>query len=791
VGSFACFQTLTKSWQRLPEAPPILGGVPSVAWRGGKSANNEPPHRFPQQLYLDMEEYKGNFIFTSNNPPPGLDANTWQELWDQFRLKFEAGELPINEENKIPQKLHHIYYSVEGWNKFDNDLPERKPKEVNLSNGKNISNLLIMQKNIVNSILTKYGNDAKFTDHRAMLIKLDLFEENLIRVNFANAQLQGAMLAYAKLHGAILARAELQGSDLSHARLFGADLSGAHLQGANLFGAQLQGANLFEAQCERTQLSQAQMQGAELRQLLIKNSFLKSAQFHGANLTATNFYTNYLKPEQIEGVIIGYGTDDLSTETTFNFSRIQLDNKSVLSLVFRHNMWGKWRPRNKAYYFFERIYSKKFVINPLEKQAIRSYFIKNLRTNQESTNYWTDERLEKLCQNLRIAQGVREGVNGLYYVRNESVAFFDKRKEADSMKGNSLAVVLDNLKRARWQLGISMLMLALMVLAQFVVNRRNWVQGNDSSLEQIAIRKEQNDALKNNDLAFFEYNTLSNTFISSKDLNPAKDTSNCISKNSTTSNKFSIYEQKTFFNKYDILSTHKVETLDSDNPLTSVAKLNFSKSTQAESDLRNHVISLFGIELSQHDFLYSSNLWPLISLVMLLLVVQNMKTALDQARYLKKREDVTQVAGFPWPLSVYNRKPNRERNYDEKLWYNWSFQWGEWGLRELLRFFYSFHPLLLLWFLFPQNYPNMLWGLWFAYLVVLGFLCIWVFRLSKGFQKPILFDPNVKRKKKKAAAKKAEEDAKKAQEAHNAQVTIAKELKELKEHLQKQAKPSS
>jgi hypothetical protein len=75
-----------------------------------------------------------------------------------------------------------------------------------------------------------------------VILGLPYETDDLSRLNFRDANLQGADLEGASLTDADLSGAILDFADLRHAKLNGADL-----RGASLFGARLDGARLFDA----------------------------------------------------------------------------------------------------------------------------------------------------------------------------------------------------------------------------------------------------------------------------------------------------------------------------------------------------------------------------------------------------------------------------------------------------------------------------------------------------------------------------------------------------------------
>lgn len=146
------------------------------------------------------------------------------------------------------------------------------------------------------------------------------------------------------------------------------------------------------------------------------------------------------------------------------------------------------------------------------------------------------------------------------------------------------------------------------------------------------------------------------------------------------------------------------------------------------------------------DDLSYAFLAALLSTGLLSLVATFIDSALQGARYLNDRRSVMTVGHFPWVLSKYEQNPEVRRQ------------------SKILRFFLSFHPLVYLYFfvkwdaLFSgdwagvvshyQELPVVL-GEWLlpVFYVMLFRLCLRIFRLSAGFQKPILFDAETERER--------------------------------------------
>ena len=134
----------------------------------------------------------------------------------------------------------------------------------------------------------------------------------------------------------------------------------------------------------------------------------------------------------------------------------------------------------------------------------------------------------------------------------------------------------------------------------------------------------------------------------------------------------------------------------------------------------------------------------ILSTVLLSQVASFIDSALQGARYLNDRRSAMLVGHFPWLLSKYeSEEANRRQS-------------------KLMRFFLVFHPVVYLYFflkwdlLFSGNWQELMQHyqempvIFAEYLlpvfyVVFFKLCIHIFRLSEGFQKPILFDIETER----------------------------------------------
>ena len=113
------------------------------------------------------------------------------------------------------------------------------------------------------------------SDNGIVLNFVDLPDEAIHGISFADVVLTGADMSraglsnacfwYADLSGANLRGADLSNADLKGAVLRGASLQGAYLSGANLEGADLQGANLEDAELSGANFDGANLQLARLR----------------------------------------------------------------------------------------------------------------------------------------------------------------------------------------------------------------------------------------------------------------------------------------------------------------------------------------------------------------------------------------------------------------------------------------------------------------------------------------------------------------------------------------------
>lgn len=134
----------------------------------------------------------------------------------------------------------------------------------------------------------------------------------------------------------------------------------------------------------------------------------------------------------------------------------------------------------------------------------------------------------------------------------------------------------------------------------------------------------------------------------------------------------------------------------------------------------------------------------ILSTVLLSQVSSFIDSALQGAHYLKDRRAAMLVGHFPWLLSKYESEEANRRH------------------SKIMRFFLVFHPLVYLYFflkwdvLFSGNWAELILHyqempvIFAEYLLpvfyfILIKLCLHIFRLSEGFQKPILFDTETER----------------------------------------------
>ncbi len=143
------------------------------------------------------------------------------------------------------------------------------------------------------------------------------------------------------------------------------------------------------------------------------------------------------------------------------------------------------------------------------------------------------------------------------------------------------------------------------------------------------------------------------------------------------------------------------------------------------------------------DFSYSF-LATILSTVLLSQVSSFIDSALQGAHYLNDRRSAMLVGHFPWLLSKYESDPANRRQ------------------SKIMRFFLVFHPVIYIYFFIKwdllfsgdwqglmQHYQEMpiIFGEYLlpVLYVILLKICIHIFKLSEGFQKPILFDTETER----------------------------------------------
>lgn len=114
----------------------------------------------------------------------------------------------------------------------------------------------------------------------AVLCNADLYDADLSDTNLYNADLSYADLGFADLSYANLENAKLSSADLGNACLDTADLRSADLSGANLSGANLCGAKISNADLSNADLSDADLSDADL-----SNANLGGATIQGARVS--------------------------------------------------------------------------------------------------------------------------------------------------------------------------------------------------------------------------------------------------------------------------------------------------------------------------------------------------------------------------------------------------------------------------------------------------------------------------------------------------------------------------
>ncbi len=144
------------------------------------------------------------------------------------------------------------------------------------------------------------------------------------------------------------------------------------------------------------------------------------------------------------------------------------------------------------------------------------------------------------------------------------------------------------------------------------------------------------------------------------------------------------------------------------------------------------------------DDLSYSFLATILSTVLLSQVSSFIDSGLQGAHYLNDRRAAMLVGHFPWLLSKYESEPANRRQ------------------SKVMRFFLVFHPVIYFYFFLKwdvlfsgdwqgvmQHYQEMpvIFGEYLlpVFYVILIKLCIHIFKLSEGFQKPILFDTETER----------------------------------------------
>lgn len=120
-------------------------------------------------------------------------------------------------------------------------------------------------------------------------IKPDLSDANLNKADLYGANLSCAALFDAYLMYADLHYANLSGADLSGANLYGAKLAKADLSGANLHGANLSNADLVCADLSGANLSGASLFFASLQEANLTSTILTYADLSYAGFAETNF----------------------------------------------------------------------------------------------------------------------------------------------------------------------------------------------------------------------------------------------------------------------------------------------------------------------------------------------------------------------------------------------------------------------------------------------------------------------------------------------------------------------
>jgi len=136
----------------------------------------------------------------------------------------------------------------------------------------------------------------------------------------------------------------------------------------------------------------------------------------------------------------------------------------------------------------------------------------------------------------------------------------------------------------------------------------------------------------------------------------------------------------------------------------------------------------FNIIKDPIDAVTFAGLSVIISATLMLFVTIFFGAALYGTKYLTSRDSAMKVGQFPWVLSKY------EKRIAPKI------------ISIILRIILSFHPFIFLavlfwsgaWKNFEQT-PILLYSL-YAFIPVLVVACLWLFGLSLGFLRPIVFD---------------------------------------------------
>ncbi|RXK80696.1 pentapeptide repeat-containing protein [Chlorobaculum sp. 24CR] len=143
---------------------------------------------------------------------------------------------------------------------------------------------------------------------------------------------------------------------------------------------------------------------------------------------------------------------------------------------------------------------------------------------------------------------------------------------------------------------------------------------------------------------------------------------------------------------------------------------------------RDKIAVPFNILKDSIDAVTFAGLSVIISATLMLFVAIFFKAALDGTKYLTTRDSAMKVGQFPWILSKY------EKRIAPKI------------ISTLLRIILCFHPFIFLAVLFWsgawknfEQIPILLYSL-YAFIPVLVFACSWLFWLSLGFLRPIVFD---------------------------------------------------